>query len=239
MDLIDRIKAIAEEHGADYCGVADLTTVQDFIRQQGSDRVAHYPRGVTIGMALLDSYVNLLTEREDSGAALLYRHHTYDVVNQTLDTIALLVANTLQREGYRVFPVPASKRTSDELIAGPVSHKLAAHLAGFGWGGKSCLLVTPDNGPRVRWVTILTDAPLPPTGKAMESRCGKCRECVDACPVGAFTGRVFHPDEPREARFDAAACDRYFKELEKAGKVAACGMCLYICPQGRTKKSRK
>jgi epoxyqueuosine reductase QueG len=125
------------------------------------------------------------------------------------------------------------------LIAGPVSHKLAAHLAGFGWIGKSCLLVTPDNGPRVRWITVLTDAPLQPTGNAMESRCGKCQECVDACPVGAFTGRTFHPDEPREARFDAAACDRYFREMEKTGKVAACGMCLYCCPHGRTKKSRK
>jgi epoxyqueuosine reductase len=233
MDLMARIQSIATDHGADYCGVADLSSAQEFIRSQGGDRVARYPRAVVIGMSLLDTYVNLLPEREDPAAGLLYRHHTYDVVNGTLDTIALLVANSIQREGFPAFPVPASKRTSDEKIAGPVSHKLAAHLAGFGWIGKSCLLVTPDHGPRVRWITILTDAPLMATGIPMKPRCGECEECVRACPAGAFTGRVFDPSEPREVRFDAAACDRYFKDLEKAGKPAACGMCLYICPHGR------
>jgi epoxyqueuosine reductase len=239
MDLMDRIRSVAADNRADYCGVADLTPAQEYICRQGGERVARYPRAVVIGMVLVDTYVNLLPEQGDPSAHQLYRHYTYDVVNNALDNIALHVATTIQREGYQAFPVPASQRTSDEKIAGPVSHKLAAHLAGFGWIGKSCLLVTPDNGPRVRWITILTDAPLDPTGKPMESRCGECRECVDACPVGAFTGRVFQPDEPREARFDAAACDRYFKAMEKDGTAAACGMCLYICPHGRVKKTRK
>jgi epoxyqueuosine reductase len=239
MSLADRIWSISEQHGSDYWGVADLTNAQEYILRQGGERVARYPRAVVIGMVLVDTYVNLLPEQEDPSAHRLYRHYTYDVINTTLDNIALLVANMIQREGYQAFPVPASQRTSNEKIAGPISHKLAAHLAGFGWIGKSCLLVTPDHGPRVRWITILTDAPLQPTGRAMESRCGKCTACVDACPVGAFTGREFHVEEPREARFDAAVCDRYFKDMEKKGKVAACGMCLYSCPYGRKKKVRK
>ncbi len=103
-------------------------------------------------------------------------------MNQALDLIALRVANMLQRAGYGAFPVPASKRTDDEHICGVFSQKLAAHLAGLGWIGKSCLLVTPDHGPRVRWVTVLTDTPLKPTGFPMEPRCGKCTACVDICP---------------------------------------------------------
>ncbi len=111
-------------------------------------------------------------------------------------------------------------------------------MAGLGWIGKSCLLVTPDHGPRVRWVTVLTDAPLEPTGSPMEPRCGECTACVDIYPVPAFTGRIFSPDEPREARFNAAACDRYFKEREKNDGVATCGLCVWVSPHGR-KAGRK
>ena len=233
MYLDNRIQILAQSLGADYCGVADLSEARDFIEQQGGKRVAVYPKAVVMGIRLLDTLVDLLPEREDPAVAGLYRHHTYDVVNQTLDQIALRVANTIQGAGYRAFPVPASKRASDEKIAGVFSQKLAARQAGFGWIGKSCLLVTPDHGPRVRWISVLTDAPLTPTGTPLEPRCGNCTACVDICPVHAFTGRVFSPDEPREARFDAAACDRFFKDMEKAGRPAACGMCLYICPHGQ------
>jgi epoxyqueuosine reductase len=226
---------LARSLGEDYYGVADLTGVQDFIRAQGGDRVAGYSRAVVMGIGLLDTLVDLLADRTDHIGAALYRHNNYDVVNAALDGMALLVANALQRQGYHAFPVPASKRASDELIAGVFSQKLAAHLAGLGWIGKSCLLVTPDHGPRARWIAVLTDAPLTPTGSAMEQRCGKCTACVDICPVHAFTGRPFSADEPREARFDAAACDRYFRELEEGGGPVVCGLCLYVCPHGRRK----
>ncbi|MGA2698530.1 MAG: 4Fe-4S double cluster binding domain-containing protein [Methanoregula sp.] len=236
MDLAGELKACALLRGADYYGIADLAPAHDFILAQGGERIARYPKAVTIGIALQDSLVNLLPEREDYAAAMLYRHNSYDVVNLALDQIALAVANAIQRVGYGALPVPASKRSSDEEIAGVFSHKLAAHLAGLGWIGKNCLLVTPDHGPRVRWVTVLTDAPLEPTGSPMEQRCGKCTQCTDACPKKAINGRAFREDEPREARFDAAACDQYFREMENARGIAVCGMCLYICPYGR--KSR-
>jgi epoxyqueuosine reductase QueG len=67
----------------------------------------------------------------------------------------------------------------------------------------------------------------------MEERCGTCTQCTDACPAQAISGREFHEEEPREARFDAAACDRYFREMEKSKGIPVCGMCLYICPYGR------
>lgn len=230
-----RIRSLALSLGADYYGIADLSPAREFIRQQGGDRLAGYPLAVVIGIRLLDPFVDLLPEKTREGA-ILYRHNSYDVVNQMLDQIALRVANELQNDGYHAFPVPASKRTDDKAISGIFSQKLAAHRAGLGWIGKSCLLVTPDHGPRVRWVSILTDAPFRPTGIPMEARCGECTACVEICPVKAFTGRSFSENEPREARFDAAACDRYYKKLEKEmGFAGVCGLCLYVCPHGRKK----
>jgi epoxyqueuosine reductase QueG len=139
----------------------------------------------------------------------------------------------LQREGYRAMPIPASKRVDDERICAVFSHKLAAHLAGLGWIGKSCLLVTPEAGPRVRWITVLTDAPLTSTGEPMATRCGSCRQCVDICPVQAFTGEPFRDHELREVRYDARKCEQYFDALKNPDKPAVCGMCLYVCPHAR------
>jgi len=232
MDLDVQLRILALSLGADYFGIADLSSAHDFILEQGEERVARYPRAVAIGMVLQDSLVDLLPDKDPEGA-ILYRHNSYDVVNQMLDQIGVRVANELQRAGYSAFPVPASRRTDDKNICGIFSQKLAAHLAGLGWIGKSCLLITPDHGPRVRWVSILTDAPLNPTGSPLEQCCGECTACVDICPQNAFTGKPFHRDEPREARFDAAACDQYFREMEKKKSVSVCGLCLYVCPHGR------
>jgi len=190
MDLDTQLRTLALSLGADYFGVADLSSAYEFILTQGGERVARYPGAVSIGMVLQDSLIDLLPDKDTEGA-IAYRHNSYDVVNQILDQIGVRVANVLQRAGYNAFPVPASKRTSGENICGIFSQKLAAHLAGLGWIGKNCLLITPDHGPRVRWVSILTDAPLSPTGSPLEPRCGDCTACVDICPQHAFTGRIF------------------------------------------------
>lgn len=68
----------------------------------------------------------------------------------------------------------------------------------------------------------------------MEERCGSCNQCVDICPVNAFTGEAFLASDPREKRFDAGKCDRYFAAMKKKdAELAVCGLCLYVCPYGK------
>jgi epoxyqueuosine reductase QueG len=219
----------------DLWGVADLARARDFILDQGGGLVADYPRAVSIGLALSHAIVDQLPNRTEWSVAVGYRHQ-YRTVNQRLDLVASHVTSLLQQRGYGAFPVPASERFDSERICAVFSHKLAAHLAGLGWIGKSCLLVTPQTGPRARWVTVLTDAPLTPTAGAEMGDCGSCRECVDVCPVGAFTGEPFREGDPRETRYDARACEMYFAALrnEKPGSDV-CGLCVYVCPHGREK----
>ena len=236
MQLYDGLRKLAEESGADFFGVADLSLAKDFIISQGGLEVGGYPRAVSISIALLNPIVDQLPNQAGMAVAIEYRHHAYDVINERLDSIASRLGSVLQKEGYRAYPVPAAKRVDDERICAIFSHKLAAHLAGLGWIGKSCLLITPAAGPRVRLATVLTDAPLVPTGQPTEERCGDCQECIQVCPVGAFTGRPFQEDEPREARYDARKCQSYHKGLERKLGVGVCGMCLYVCPHGRHRK---
>lgn len=98
---------------------------------------------------------------------------------------------------FRVQAIPASQIIDSE--------KLAARPAGLGWIDRSCLFITSDYGPRVRFATVLTDARLD-AGSPIDEKCGDCRECVDTCPVRSFKEARFDPSEPREARFDARLC---------------------------------
>jgi len=238
MGLTDDLREMAFRNGAALYGIADLSPAREYIREQGGEIMAGYPRAVSVGIRLLDTLVDLLPVRDKEPLSVLYRYHSYEVVNHKLDLISLDLAGLIQEGGFRAFPVPSSKRTDNARICGPFSHKLAAHLAGLGWIGKSCLLVTPEHGPRVRWTTVLTDAPLVPVGRPMEPRCGECRECANHCPAGAIKGVMFVPSGPRKDRLDAGACDHYFTEMEKRGEPALCGMCLYICPHGRNERPR-
>jgi epoxyqueuosine reductase len=204
------------------------------ILNQGYPEVVGYPRAISLGISLLHAIINQLPQRDKRSVAVSYRHHCYDLVNQRLDLIASQLAGLLQREGYRTFPIPASKVIDQERICAVFSHKLAAHLAGLGWIGKSCLLITPEMGPRVRWVTILTDAPLEITGPLVKGQCSNCQECINICPVQAFTGRSFRENQPRDARFDASKCNHYLTEMrEKDPDLAVCGLCVYVCPHGK------
>lgn len=237
MSLDQDLRTIAIDAGVDHFGIADLLLAHDAIREQGGEQIATYPRAISLGINLIHPVVDLLPTKESHGPDL-YRHHAYDIINTRLDMLISQIATRIQQEGYAAFPVPASKRSNDTKISSFFSHKLAAHCAGLGWIGKSCLLITPDAGPRVRWGSILTNAPLPPTGKPMPEQCGSCMICVEACPVQAFTGEPFREQDQRETRFDAAKCDEYFTILKNQGQDAVCGMCLYSCPYGK-KASKK
>jgi epoxyqueuosine reductase QueG len=233
MGLEKQLHDSAVTWGADYFGVADLTPARDAIMEQGGIEIREYPRSISIGIALLHPIVNQLLRRHERAVAVGYRSHCYDIINARLDHIISRLSSVLQRGGHKAHPVAASKRVDDDRICAVFSHKLSAHLAGLGWIGKNCLLITPDMGPRVRWATVLTDAPLA-TGRPMDERCGDCLECVNICPMKTFTGQSFRAEEPRAARFDAGRCDQYFSKMkEKNAETAVCGLCLYACPYGR------
>jgi epoxyqueuosine reductase len=183
MELDDALRNVVNLWGADFCGVADLSPARKFIVDQGGDAVAAYPLAVSIGIALSRSIVDQLPRRVEWPVAVSYRH-MYDTVNQRLDLLASHVAGLLQQQGFQAFPVPASKRIDDQRICAAFSHKLAAHLAGLGWIGKSCLLITPQAGPRVRWVSVLTGRPpgrdRDADGRAVRLMPGMCRELPGA-----------------------------------------------------------
>lgn len=234
--LQKQLSDLAATLGIDYFGVADLAVAKDFIYSQGGDAVARFPLSISIGIRLVDAVVDELTRHEDPTVIFTYRS-LYNTVNTSLDQATLYIAKTIQEQGFKAYPIAAAQRISNEKLTGAFSHKLAAHLAGLGWIGKNCLLITADHGPRVRWSTILTDAPLETTGVPLTEQCGKCDQCVKICPVQAFTGTAFKDSEPREARYNAHLCAQYIDKRQAIIGDGLCGLCVNACPYGKQKKA--
>jgi epoxyqueuosine reductase len=236
MELKAKLKKIAEELGADFFGIANLSPAQEFIEKLWEKETAQFPRAISFGIALPHDIVNQQPNRFSSNVALNYKHHAYNVINQRLDHIASRLSSVIQKEGNRSLPIPATQEvTYNEALYGIFSHKMAARYAGLGWIGKCCLLVTPTAGPRVRWGSVLTDAALKATKKTMKEGCEDCQECIDICPTKAFTGEPFREEDPREVRYNAHKCEKYLSKLAKTSALGVCGMCLYVCPYGRNK----
>jgi epoxyqueuosine reductase QueG len=239
--LVEDLRRQAEAMGATFFGVADLSPARGFITAQGGDFLTQFPRALSIGVPLADGVVDELYQHLNGDIARTYEHHIYTATARVLDWIARNLATALEREGHKALPVPQGRPYDEVRLRGLISHKLVAHLAGLGWIGKNCLLITRDYGPRVRWVTVLTDAPLPPTGSLppIVDHCKACRLCVDYCPVQAFKGIPFDPEEPVEVRFDTQRCRQYLRERERNLGVRVCGLCVYICPFGWSMKRKR
>ena len=231
---VDELTEFARDLGIDLFGVADISRASDYIRNQGGEHVAEFPRAISLGVRLIDDVVDQLYNHQDTVTISSYRG-IYDVANATLDRAALLIAKKVQNAGHRSYPIPASSMLNNGKFEAVFSHKLAAHLAGLGWIGKNGLLVTPQYGPRVRLATVLTDAPLA-AGKQITNSCGECTKCVDICPSKALTGVPFSLDVPRSKRVKVVNCDLYTtKRMDKFGDVN-CGLCVHICPWGARKQ---
>ena len=165
--------------------------------------------------------------------------------NLNADTIRVLgelqkkAERFLRDKGFRFLCIPPdSDRINSTFISRLYklfSHKVAATCSGLGWIGRNGLLISPDYGPRLSLVTVLTDAPLQPDSPIEESLCGQCRLCVHLCPSGALSGEEWSRENPFPELIDFSKCVSY-KETSKtvAGKPN-CGFCINICPYGRRK----
>ena len=231
LELTEKLSSIAKELRADLFGIADLRPVKEFVVAQGGEQLGIFSRAVAIVLGLSNTIVNQLEPLLPADFSL-YGWHIYKAVSPVVDNIALQLAREIQRQGFEALPIPSSQFRRPGERVGLFSHKLAAHLAGLGWIGKNCLLITPQFGPRVRLASILTDCPLEP-GTRVDGRCGSCRECVDACPVDALSGVEFSDSEGVERRLNVDVCGDYRDGGSSSQKRGAhvCGLCLAVCPK--------
>lgn len=230
----EQLKDFARECGADLVGIADLALLEG-IQTEPADLFKGYKRAVSIAIRLADGVIDPIVDAPTP----LYQQH-YLKVNALLDDIAVRVSQYLQKAGHKALPIPASQLLDKTDWYSYLSHKAVAIAAGIGWQGKSLLVVSPQYGPRIRLVTILTDAALIPDRPA-KNRCAKCTSCTDACPAQAIknVNTKTHYADRDEALYFSKCVAKVSQEHTKLPFIDSpiCGVCIRACPWGR--KSRR
>ena len=214
--------------GADLVGVADAEPLKE-LKLYPPGLLDSFTRVVAIGIRIPVEVFRQIIDRPTPTYASVYR-----TANLTLDQIALLAANILHKDSFGSLPIPAAQRWDKDNAYPAISHKAVGNMAGLGWQGKSLLLVNPTYGPRIRLVSVLTNAPLVVDGP-IKNRCGACMLCRNACPAGAIKGMgTEYHYETREEAFDWKSCEDKLNELSKLANVDVniCGICIKVCPFG-------
>lgn len=136
-----------------------------------------------------------------------------------------VVARELKRAGWR-----ARVLADDNALV----DREAAYRAGLGWYGKNANLLLPGEGSWFVLGSVVTDAPLAPTGERVPDGCGTCTRCLDGCPTGAIVA---------PGVVDARRCLAWLLQVEgpfpREHRVAlgdrlyGCDECQEVCPPNR------
>jgi len=158
-----------------------------------------------------------------------YSEH-YKTVNSMLDHAAQRIAMELNILGHEAAYIPRDGYQGIEgLRKDPssfFSHRHSAYLAGLGTFGVNNMLLTERNGPRIRFISVVTTAELP-YGKPIEKTiCTECMRCRNACPAGAVASEMYPKGISKKG-----TCVEYSASLRLKG-CSPCGRCIFICPVG-------
>ncbi|UCD73160.1 MAG: hypothetical protein JSW01_00515 [Candidatus Bathyarchaeota archaeon] len=191
--LNKRVKDLIYGDGIDLTGIAS------------ADRFGNAPEGwkptdllenaesvISIGLRIGEGVreANKLAYRGRRHGIYVYQRFGYTLLNEELDRTAHRIARFLENKGHTAMPIPASSPSDPYALKGVFSNRHAAVAAGLGEFGWQSLLVTPDNGPRQRLASVITDAQLDADPMYNgEKICNKeqCNVCVSVCPMNAIS----------------------------------------------------
>ena len=186
--------------------IKDFATAQldmDLIGIAGADRLSGAPEGhrptdllpgaksvIVMAVGLLQGVVQTIFRAYEDGlrhAQCIYGTHGYALIpNLHLKYAAYRMARFIEKKGFMTTPLPSGPGGG----GAPFSHRHAAVAAGLGEFGWMSLVLTPQFGPRNRFVSVLTRAELDPDPFYTSPRLcdpAQCEVCVKICPTGAIS----------------------------------------------------
>ncbi len=244
--LKEDIRKIAAESGFQLFGVSDLERLESAPFPDGrglmrpSEVMKDARSAIVMGMVIWDEAMNsavaAASAGDFSGGATDYLNLYYEV---------------LETRGWRFVERARKELGISAMPTHTVQAKIAATLAGLGFIGHNTQVVTPQYGPRVRWLVVLTDADLEPDQPfakdlcAEQPLCQKASLCVRSCPYQAIVPGPSQGMEPGK-KVDYAKCvvshemDRditpahlkHIRQITERGFME-CTICNLACPYGK------
>ena len=211
------LNAFSVSNGASILSVADSRKLKEGFSYLPNEVIKKLDYGISIGFRLSDSIIEGIIDRPTQ----IYFHH-YKQVNYFLDRLALQVTAFIQKLGHEALPIPASQVIDREKQIGHLSHKKVAIQAGLGWLGRNNLVVNPEFGARIRFVTVLADLPLR-VDRPLTMDCGTCEKCLNVCPADAIK------ENPED--FDHLDCYKQLELFRRTCNIGhhICGICVKAC----------
>ncbi|MDR1978531.1 MAG: 4Fe-4S binding protein [Synergistaceae bacterium] len=230
-ELKRKIKREAKKLGMNLIGVANVERWEEYAE---TDR-AFFPTTIwPWSRTVIVLGVQIFLPMIETTPSVVYSE-LYNTTNRMLDEVAYRLANFLNTLGRRAFFFPRDCYGDISVLVkkpeAAFSHVIAGKYAGLGTIGFNHTLLTPEYGPRVRLVSVISDVDVAPDKVIEKDLCIRCGVCKRNCPVNAFTP---NPDV-LIANMAKNKCAAYHQKLKDELRYP-CGVCTMVCPIGQDRK---
>jgi len=159
----------------------------------------------------------------------------YELYYEVLKNKAWIIVEYLSKKGY------------ESLLSLNIPLKTSAVRCGLGSQGKNTLLITPNYGPRIRLISVLTTAKLDVDEPFEGDLCGDCEKCISACPTKALEPYrikinrclTYAAEEPdaKNVPIDVREIEKKLTIRPTPNSYIECTICIEACPFGRRLKT--
>lgn len=214
---MEPLEQIFTQVGVPAFGACSFQALHPLLQCRAAQRLPENAGSVLV--CLFPYYVGAYSDRNLSRYAMVDDYHT--VSGQMLEQVADLLRQTYPAHAFACF-----------TDSSPIREVYAAYLAGLGFIGKNGQLIHPRYGSYCFIGEIVTTLALP-YAQPLESRCGDCMLCLDACPQQAIGER---------GAINTALCRSHITQkkgmlspfeqesIQRGGFAWGCDICTDVCP---------
>jgi epoxyqueuosine reductase len=137
-----------------------------------------------------------------------------------------------------------TKKEFESKLSLSIPLKTSAVKCGLGCQGKNTLLITPDYGPRVRLISVLTKAELDVDEPFKDDLCRDCQKCINVCPTKALDPyrlkinhcMTYSAENPTvvDVNGEVKELERKLVQTPTPCSYIECTMCIDVCPIGKS-----
>ena len=211
-DLLEQIEELASRNGASSFGYTKVEPGWVF-----QDKAISFDNAIVFAM-------EMDKKRMDTAPSISCMQTVMETYRDQ-GRLANKIAAFLRKRGYGAH--------AGHPLMGLALYPPMAQKAGLGWMGLNGIIITPENGPRIRLAAVFTSIQNLPLGEGnthtwIESFCASCKICIKKCPPQALYEEPVIHDNGQLTYVENELCFPYFNDHY------GCSVCVKVCPFNKT-----